>query len=310
MNNVVYLLNHEVIKYNKNIDETTMNNCKNILDIEKIPTYNKRLIVANNNFVVKFLDYSINIIDNPTLNYKYSELFLVNQYLDNKFSHPYFLPYIAITKIINFNRKIIKYIENEDPDVEKNTMVQNEYISLIHDMNIGIIMPKCITLEKYLFDNQDLDYTFVLTNIYNILDLAILFRDKYNIIHCDVKLDNIVVNNNIFYLIDWENAFERNEKYYHEDRPTDGNTEMYPHYDTNSEQFFVYSIGVLITRIIGFHYGVRCYDFIENHLLNYVLSKIPNSVLEYYEDLLIHIFVIKICKIEVLKDKISKIIHK
>ena len=44
-------------------------------------------------------------------------------------------------------------------------------------------------------------------------------------------------------------------------------------------------------------------------LLNYVLSKIPNSILKHYEDLLIYIFVVKIHKIEVLKDKIRKIIE-
>jgi hypothetical protein len=304
MYNVTYTLNHEIIKHNKDVDDVTINNCKNIFEIEKIPTYNKRLVITNNDFAVKFLDYSINKLNSTIPDYKNSEIFLVNQYLEKNLYHPYYLPYLAITNVINFSRKIITYI-NVD-----NSNVKNESISLIQNMNIGIIMPKYKTLEKYLFEIQNLDHIVVLTNIYNILDLAILIRDKYNMIHCDVKLDNIVVDDNKFYLIDWENAFEIGEKYYHEDRPAIGNSEMYPHYDTDSEQFFVYSIGVLITRIIGFHYSITCHDFINNNLLHFILSKIPNSVLGYYEDLLIHIFVIKINKIEVLKDKISKIIHK
>ena len=309
MDLIKYYFNHEIIKYNTNVK----NICNNILELDKIPTYQKRLIKSKYDLVIKFINYDINKLSQETNTYNSldSEIFLINQYLENKFTHPYFLPYIAITNVINFGRKVLDNPEIScEININKSKVIQDEYITLVTPINVGIIMPEYKPFEMYLYDNKDLEYIFVLKNIYNILDLAILIRDKYNMIHCDVKLENIVVHNNIFYLIDWENAFQVGDMYYHEDRSATGNTEMYPHYDVNSEEFFVYSIGVLITRIIGFHYGVTCYDFIENHLLNFVLSKIPNSILKHYEDLLIYIFVIKIHKIEVLKDKISNIINK
>ena len=320
MNLLKYTVNHEVIKLNTDIDDITANISKNILYLDKLPTFTKRLVLANDNLAIKFIEYDIdkNNILKPEC--KDSEIFLINQYLNKKFNHPYFLPYIGLTKIINFNQEIVKdssessseSVSDVSSDIKLtniNKIIKNEYITLVRPMNIGIIMAQCTPLEIYLFENKDLDYIYILTNIYNILDLAILIRDKYEMIHCDVKIDNVVVNNNKFYLIDWENTFESDEKYYHDDRPTDGNSEMYPHYDTNSEQFFVYSIGVLITRIIGFHYGVTYNDFKQNMLLHYILSKIPSHILRNYDDLLINIFVIKINKIEVLKDKIYKIIN-
>jgi len=322
MNLLKYTVNHEVIKLNADIDDITANISKNILYLDKLPTVAKRLVLANNNLAIKFIEYNIdkNNILKPEC--KDSEIFLINQYLNKKFNHPYFLPYIGLTKIINFNQEIVKDSSDSSSDSSESTpenlsntvnninkTIRNEYITLVRPMNIGIIMAQCTPLEIYLFENEELDYIYVLTNIYNILDLAILIRDKYDMIHCDVKIDNVVVNNNKFYLIDWENTFESDEKYYHDDRPKEGNSEMFPHYDADSEQFFVYSIGVLITRIIGFHYGVTYADFTENMLLNYILSKIPNHILRHYDDLLINIFVKKISKIEVLKDKIDRIIH-
>jgi len=295
MNLVKSYVNHEISKINTTINPTI----DTLLELDKLPTYQKRAIYTKNDLVIKFIYYDINKLSDTISDNLNSEIFLVNQYIENKFTHPYFLPYLGITNINSFKQKIFTNSE----------CIKDEDIIMQIPVNIGIIMPMYKTLDKYLFDNLDLDYKFVLTNIYNILDLAILIRDKYNIIHCDVKIDNIVVNDNKFYLIDWENAFECNEMYYNEDRPTSGNSEMYPHYDVDSEQFFVYSIGVLITRIIGFHNGVKSTDFVSNNLLHFILSKIPNSVLQYYEDLLINIFVIKINKIEVLKDKIRKIIN-
>jgi len=302
-------INHEIIKFSTITNDCAKDICNKILELDKIPTYKKRLIHSNNNFVIKFIQYDIDKLNNEKCNNLDSEIYLINQYLENKFSHPSFFPYTAITNIINFGRKVLDNSDSNEININKSKVIQDEYITLVTPMNIGIIMPKYTPFEMYLFDNQDLEYTFVLKNILNILDLAILIRDKYNMIHCDVKLENVVVNNDIFYLIDWENTFRLDEIYYHEDRSSTGNTEMYPHYDVNSEDFFIYSIGVLITRIIGFHYGVTCHDFMENLLLNYILSKIPNNVLNHYDDLLIHIFVVKIHKIEDIKDKISKIIN-
>jgi len=293
---IKYYINHEIVKFNTTIYDSNKNICNELLDIEYIPTYYKRVILSKNNMLIKFINYDINNLNNSKFNYRDSEIFLINQYLENKLVHPFFLPYIAITNIVNFNQ-----ITTNDTNIT-NEILQYE------DVNVGIIMPKYEPLKLYLSSNQDLDYIFLLKNIKNILDLAIYIRDKYNIIHCDVKIDNIVVDQNIFYLIDWENSFSVGEMYYHEDRSDTGNTEMYPHYNVNSEEFFVYSIGVLITRIIGYHYGVTYHDFVDNNLLHFILSKIPNNVLGYYEDLLIHIFVKKINKIEVLLGKINKIL--
>ena len=303
MNINKYYINHEIIKFHSTISDEVKYICNEISELENLPTYNKRVISSANNMIIKFIQYDINNLNNEKLNYNDSEIYLINQYLENKFTHPYFLPYIGITNIINFGKKTIHNITTNDE------VLQDEYITLVSPMNTGIIMPKYKSLVLYLSNNQDLDYIFLLKNIVNILDLAILIRDKYNIIHCDVKIDNIVVDKNIFYLIDWENSFEVDEMYYHEDRSKTGNTEMYPHYNANSEQFFIYSIGVLITRIIGFHYGVTYTDFIDNNLLHFILSKIPNNILRHYEDLLIHIFVRKIDKIEVLIDKINSILN-
>jgi hypothetical protein len=300
MDNIKYYLNHTIYKFKLDIDENIKNICKNPLELEKLPTFSKRLIISNNDLAIKFIDYNIHNINNKFSN---TEIFLINEYLENKLVHEYFIPYIAIINIVNIEAQT-NISSEEIGFVDNKTTVLN-----IKDMDIGVIMPKYTPLEKYLFVNDDLSHTIILNNINNILDLAIFIRDKYSIIHADVKLDNIVVNNDKFYLIDWECIFEVNETYYHEERPTEGNTEMYPHYDADSEEFFVYSIGVLIVRIIGFHYGVTYKDFTEHYTINYILSKIPKNIRKVYEDLLITIFVVGIKKIELLKAKISRLLE-
>ena len=84
---------------------------------------------------------------------------------------------------------------------------------------------------------------------------------------------------------------------------------MYPFYDATAEQFFIYSIGVLIVRIIGYHYGVTYLDFVDNLNIIYILSKIPYEHSKKYDSIILDICKKKIKKIEVLKDKITEIVE-
>jgi hypothetical protein len=168
-------------------------------------------------------------------------------------------------------------------------------------------MPQYEKLTTYL-NNNDLDLELILLNIVGILDLSILIRDKYNLIHPDVKLCNIVVDNNIFYLIDWEEAFHKDEMYYNYQRPKDGNTEMYPFYNATAEQFLIHSIGVLLVRIIGYNNEITYKDFMDNIRIEYILSKIPNDIVRPLEPLIMDIFTRKFNKIEELISSINKIL--
>jgi hypothetical protein len=264
---------------------------------------NKDRISKNNNFVIKCFDKNTSLKGGGD-----TELFLIQKYIENEFTHPHFLNYYSI---IQFNEKTNKINESDDYYTKLNTYKTKISPKLgsynnKKDNNLGVIMPEYQTLGLYICD-IDIDPKLLLNNILGILDLSILIRDKYNLIHSDLKVDNIVVHNNIFYLIDWEDAFTRDEMYYHYTRPTYGNTEMYPHYNATAEQFFIYSIGVLIIKIIGYNYEVTYKDFMENITFNYILTKIPSKLTILYEQVLLDIYDKKFDKIEELKDRIKEL---
>ena len=274
-----------------------------------------RILKIDDTLLVKRISYESQDFNNK------SEIFLIKEYLQSKFSSPYFLNYYAIILIddnIQSNVFPENYKDNSYTILDKYKKNISPIMRWINHSkmscnllsgNMGIIMPKYEPLNKYLKRHSDLDVNLLLKNIIGILELSILIRDKYELIHCDVKIDNIVVNDNIFYLIDWENAFNTDEIYLHQTRPTNGNTEMYPFYDATAEQFFIYSIGVLIVRIIGYHYGVTYLDFVDNLNIIYILSKIPYEHSKKYDLIVLDICKKKIKKIEVLKDKITEIIE-
>ena len=294
-NNIIYL--------NKNIDDNIINTIK-LLKID-----NPYRINIENNLVIKY----INVIeDMHQLEYKdNTELFLIKKYLMNEFTHLNFLNYYAIVK---FDNK--KLIYDKDDPFTKLTIYKNRISPGLNNIinnttckyeNYRIIMPQYEKLSSYL-NNNEIDTELILLNIIGILDLSILIRDKYNFIHPDVKLCNIIVNNNIFYLIDWEEAFHIDDVYYNYQRPLDGNTEMYPYYDATAEQFLIHSIGVLIIRIIGFHCEITYKDFMDNIRIEYILGKIPNDIVRPYESLIMDIFTRKFNKIEELITNINKIL--
>jgi hypothetical protein len=294
-------MSNDIIYLNKNVDDNIINTIK-LLKID-----NNRINIENN-LVIKCISvievmHQIQYKDN-------TELFLIKKYLMNEFTHLNFLNYYAIIKFNNINLNI------DNDQIKKLTIYKNSISPVLNKIvnntthkyeNHGIIMPQYEKLSSYL-NNNELDTEIILLNIIGILDLSILVRDKYNFIHPDVKLCNIVVNNNIFYLIDWEDAFHKDEMYYNYQRPPDGNTEMYPHYNATAEQFLIHSIGVLIIRIVGFHSEISYKDFMDNIRIEYILSKIPNDVVKPFESLIMDIFTRKFNKIEELIISINKIL--
>jgi len=235
-----------------------------------------------------------------------TEFYLIKEYITQQFKHQYFLDYYSI---ILFDCNLIN-----SPDlITKLTYYKDVVSPMLNTDNknvntIGYIMPKYEPLQKYLNNNNNLSPILLINNILGILDLSILIRDKYELIHSDVKICNIVVNNDTFYLIDWECAFFTDEVYYSSDRPKTGNTEMYPFYDVTAEQFFIHSIGVLIVRILGYRYEVTYKDFIKHLNIKYILTKIPYDIIKPFEYLIIDIFDRKLTKIEELIDNIKSIL--
>jgi serine/threonine protein kinase len=205
-----------------------------------------------------------------------SEVFLIKKYLASEFESPNFIDYYGIIKF---------------------------------DESIGIVMPIYPTLIDYLSDNK-LPSIILLQNLISIIDMNIYTRDNYNFLHFDIKIHNILFKNNTFYLIDWEKVIKMDETYDNRNRPGSGNTEMYPHYNTNAEQFFIYSMYVLIVRIIGYNYDVSYLDFVKNYKLDYILSKIPLLKLLMYEKLIVDIYNRKLNKIEELKERLKEILLK
>jgi hypothetical protein len=293
-------MSNDIIYLNKNADDIIINTIKSL----KIDD-NYRINIENN-LVIKY----VSIIDeiNQTQYKDNTELFLIKKYLMNEFTHLNFLNYYAIIKFNNNNINL----NIDDDQIKKLTIYKNKISPALNNTtckhnNLGIIMPQYEKLSSYL-NNNKISTELILLNIIGILDLSILIRDKYDFIHPDVKLCNIVVNDNIFYLIDWEEAFNINDMYYSYQRPSIGNTEMYPFYNATAEQFLIHSIGVLIVRIIGFHSEITYKDFMDNIRIEYILGKIPNDIVKPFELLIIDIFTRKFNKIEELTSYINNML--
>lgn len=333
-------VNHYKILLNKNITDDFQSKIINII-IDTYPNINNKVKNTQNNIYIKFYhtDHMSNIKDltylyfngNKKENYDDVEIFLIKEYLIGNLNHPYFYDYKGITEVKNYNKYNngvpCSYITNSGikkstigatpiPSSDYNLYGKNNnkiFSSLGYNIltghNIGILMEPEETLDDYLEKNKELDKNEILKNIYNIVDLCIYIKDKYGIYHCDIKTQNILVKDNKFYLIDWENIFLINELYQNKLRPNNGNTEMYPHYDVTSEEFVVYSIGVLIIRILGYHSGVRYADFVDNIPVDEILDKIPDDNVMFCEELIINIFSRKIVKIEELRTSIENIIN-
>jgi serine/threonine protein kinase len=266
-------IRHHFIKLN-NIDSETDIKLKN-LNILSFPLHNKVVKKTDNElFIIKFYKYyqinnlvdkDYDFFDKNNFNYKYFELFIILDYLNHKLEHPYFLDYIGLINIHYY------YQHNRD-------------ITSLY--NVGIVMKCYQTLSEYLDINKTLDTKNFIKNIYNIVDLSIYLKNKYEIYHGDIKIDNIVVNDNKYYLIDWGIIMDIDEIYDNKKRPLDGNTEMYPHYNVTSEQFFIYSIGILMVRILGWNYGIKYTDFIQSYTLSLILEKIPREIISIFEELI------------------------
>jgi serine/threonine protein kinase len=251
----------------------------NIICINKNIDENLHNEIINLNIQTK---KRINVIGDLIIKYMNEEeddmeLYIINKYLSKEFESIHFFNYYAIIKINNGD-------------------------------GVGIVMPIYDTLKKYLGNNK-ITPKMLLDNILLLININIFMKDKYKLIHGDIKVCNILINNDVFYLIDWEKVLLIEEMYYNSRRPTTGNTEMYPHYDATSEQFFIYSIGVLIMRIVGFNYEVTHEDFIHNYHIEYILSKIPMRTICVYETLIFNIIDRKFNKIEELRDNIINIIN-
>jgi len=292
-------LDYELILYNKNLSTELIEQMK-VLKIDREIIDRRVAIYKEKNFVVKYINkYDIY----PSKN---AEFIIVKDIINNKFTNPHLIDIHAMIKF-NCTKKITHILEKKDisPHTTKKRKIEDD-----EQDNYGIIMSIYETLPEYLLKNNDIDPKLLLSNILGILDLCINIRNTYNFYHKDIKVDNILIKDDRFYLIDWEFIIAYDSIYFSSDRPKEGNTEMYPFYDATGEQFLIHSIGVLITRIIGYNYNITFEDFMQNYAIDYILSNIPEEKTELYETLLLNIFDKKYNKIEKLKDDISIILDK
>jgi len=292
-------LDYEIILSDKNLPTELIEQMK-ILKIDKEIIDKRVAFYKKQNFVVKYIN-KYEIYPN-----KNAEFIIVEDIINKKFINPHLIDIHAMIKF-NYTKKITQISVKKDisPHTTKKRKVEDDY----HD-NFGCIMPIYETLPEYLKKINDIDPKLLLSNILGILDLCIDIRDTYNFYHKDIKIDNILMKDDRFYLIDWEFIIEQDDIYFSCDRPKEGNTEMYPFYDATGEQFLIHSIGVLIARIIGFNYNITYEDFMQNYAIDYILSNIPEEKTELYETLLLNIFNKKYNKIEKLKDDISILLDK
>ena len=291
-------LDYELILCNKNLTTELIEKIK-VLKIDREIVDKRVAIYKEKNVVVKYINkYDIY----PSKN---AEFRIVEDIINKKFTNPHLIDIHAMIKF-NYTKKITTLVKK---DISPHTTKKRKIDEEDHD-NFGIIMPKYETLSEYLQKNKDIDPKLLLSNIIGLLDLCIDIRDTYNFYHKDIKVDNILIKDDIFYLIDWEFIIENGSIYFSNERPEEGNTEMYPFYDATGEQFLIHSIGVLITRILGYNYNVTFDDFMQNYAIEYILSNIPEEKTELYETLLLNIYDIKYQKIEKLKDDISIILDK
>jgi hypothetical protein len=293
-------LNYELILSSKNLTTELIEKIK-CLKISK-EIIDKRVLIYNKEkLVVKYLNkYDIY----PTKN---AEFKISEDILNNVLSNSHLIDIYGLIKFESNNIKKPTIIckKNISPNViKKRKLNENDKDDEDND-SYGIIMPLYETLPEYLEKNNDIDPKLLLSNILGILDLCINIRDTYKFYHKDVKIDNILIKDNIFYLIDWEFIIENGNIYFSIDRPGEGNTEMYPFYDATGEQFLIHSFGVLLSRIIGYNYNISYKDFMENYAIEYILSNIPEKKIKLYESIILNIYNKKYLKIEKLKDDIS-----
>jgi hypothetical protein len=330
-------VNHYKILLNKNITDDFQSKINNII-IDTYPNINNKVKNTQNNIYIKFyhsnditnikdLTYSY-FNDNKKKDYDDIEIFLIKEYLIGNLNHLYFYDYKGITEVKNYNKYVNGLPTLSNINLNMNSTIGSTPIpsynlyskndnkifsslgyNIITGHNVGILMESEQTLDDYLQKNNVLNNNEILKNIYNIVDLCIYIKDKYGIYHGDIKIQNILVKDNKFYLIDWENIFTINDVYQNKLRPNNGNTEMYPHYDVTCDEFVVYSIGVLIVRILGYYSGVGYIDFVNNIPIDDILDKIPDENILLFEELIIEIFSRKIVKIEELKTSIENIIN-
>jgi hypothetical protein len=292
-------LDYELILFDKNDSIESIEKMK-VLKINRQIIDKRVLIFEKDKLVVKYINkYEIYPNKNP-------EFKIVEDIITKKLSNPHLIDIHAMIKF-NYTKKITQLVVKKDisPHTTKKRKIEDDE----HD-NYGIIMSIYETLPEYLLKNNDIDPKLLLSNILGILDLCIDIRNTYNFYHKDIKVDNILIKDDRFYLIDWEFIIENDSIYISNERPDQGNTEMYPFYDATGEQFLIHSIGVLITRIIGYNYNVTFEDFMQNYSIDYILSNIPEEKTELYETLLLNIFDRKYQTIEKLKDDISILLDK
>jgi hypothetical protein len=294
-------LSYELLYYDSKIPPEELEKLKKI-PINQLYSSIRVVIDKPNNFIIKF----INKIDvDSKLN---NEIFIAKEILKNKFVNKH---------VINIHG-IFKIIKNKLDDTTFDLLTYKEKISpAMQNINknkkndvYGIVMPIYETLEDYISDIDIINPNILLSNILGILDLMIYVRDRYKFIHSDIKIHNILVKDDVFYVIDWEDIMEVDTKYYHKERPLTGNTEMYPFYDATAEEFFIYSIGVLIVRILGYQSNITYKTFLSNLNIFYILSEIPIIKTLLYEDIIIRIFNRKYSKIENLREDVYKLLTK
>lgn len=144
--------------------------------------------------------------------------------------------------------EILKYLSSLSNNIVEfkaaSTIDSWNYIITKYDSNY-------ISLKQFKTENKKV-YQFIIQQIYNTVN----FIHNHNIVHGDVKPNNILINNTILHIkfIDFGSAFYKDTHYFYDGTPEYTSPYLYRNrYDANFEEYKkadLWAIGMIIMKLL------------------------------------------------------------